>query len=187
VVPLVSTPRAELGKRAWPQCTRSIFLVEMCPCLQHVSKKVLRQHPEGPDPTLGHGTSVSHALDAGLLAQRQVGRKWVFKTRGFEEGGAEMGVFSALIRGVFSSHPGFPSVRLLVAHWAAQTPSALWDFGKVPLFSLAFKIWLLAGRACRRALHWGTRLGPGPQRNTAHAVPTLTHMLTWKTTRNTNK
>lgn len=149
--------------------------------IQHVSKNVLRQYPEGPDPTLSHSTSVHHALDFGVLAQRWMGRKWLFKTPGCEEAGAELGVFLALIRAVFSSPPGFPSVQLSVAHWAAQTPSPLRDFGKVPFFSLAFTIWLLApgehvGESCTGACGWDPDLS-----KTQHAA------LMWELTKNINK
>lgn len=119
---------------------------------------MLGHHAPGPSASCPPHWGFSSVTD---------GKKTSFNTHGAEAGGAEMGVFPPLIGGgVFLVFPAFGGS--LGCTSAISPPE---NFGKVPFiffFSpLAVKMWLLAARACGRALRGGTRWGPGPQRNTA--------------------
>lgn len=108
-----------------------------------------------------------------------------FETPRSEEGGTEISTFSAFIRAVFSSCAVFSSFQWLTGLHKLHLLSG--TLGMLLFFPLVFIICLLAPRVGRGALCRGTRLGPDPQLNTAHTVPTLTHVLTQEPTRNINK
>lgn len=89
--------------------------------------------PRGQIPA--SATGACRVLEAGGLALRKVGRKWLINTARVEQVGTEISVLLALMS-VFSSCPGFPSMQPSVVDWAAQTPSPSRTLGKFPFFGV---------------------------------------------------
>lgn len=102
--------KPELPRCCCPGLGWGRLLMGDVPPAPRIDGKGPAHHPEEPDPTLSHRASgACCVLEAGVLALRQMGRKWRFNTARAEQVGAEIGFFLALMS-VFSSCPGFLSM-----------------------------------------------------------------------------